>query len=141
MRILILTEASEALKIKDLKKNFENKHKQGMKELDRTIERRVKECEKQFRKDIQKDAEQFGDRIENFLERLNRTHTDSGFDPNFNTHSAFDFNIDTDNGINKLGLFSSIVSLIFGIFNFWNPVGWIHRIRISWDRQISVEFF
>lgn len=45
---------------------------------------------------------------------LNHINIDSGFDPNFNILS----------GIDKLGLFSSIASLVFGIFNFWNPVGW-----------------
>ncbi|GAA7172129.1 hypothetical protein ID0408_03790 [Helicobacter pylori] len=39
---------------KRCEKIYENKRKQGMKELDRTIEGRVKKCEKQFRKDIQK---------------------------------------------------------------------------------------
>ncbi len=32
------------------------------------------------------------------------------------------FNIHS--GIDKLGLFSSIASLVFGLFNFWNLVGW-----------------
>ncbi len=45
---------------------------------------------------------------------LEYINLDSGFDPNFNIHS----------GIDKLGLFSSIGGLVFGIFNFWNPVGW-----------------
>ncbi|GAA9120981.1 hypothetical protein HpHA167_07850 [Helicobacter pylori] len=45
---------------------------------------------------------------------LNHINIDSGFDSNFNILS----------GIDKLGLFSSIASLVFGIFNFWNPVGW-----------------
>ncbi|GAA7671300.1 hypothetical protein [Helicobacter pylori] len=45
---------------------------------------------------------------------LNHINLDSGFDSNFNIHS----------GIDKLGLLSSIASLVFGIFNFWNPVGW-----------------
>ncbi|GAA7951833.1 hypothetical protein JP0547_08120 [Helicobacter pylori] len=45
---------------------------------------------------------------------LNCINLDSGFDSNFNIHS----------GIDKLGLLSSIASLVFGIFNFWNPVGW-----------------
>ncbi|GAA6946501.1 hypothetical protein ID0007_05520 [Helicobacter pylori] len=39
---------------KRCEKIYENKRKQGMKELDRTIEGRVKKCEKQFRKGIQK---------------------------------------------------------------------------------------
>nr|WP_233408152.1 hypothetical protein [Helicobacter pylori] len=46
---------------------------------------------------------------------LNRINLDSGFDLNFNIAS----------GINKIGLLSSIASLVFGIFNFWNPVGWV----------------
>ncbi len=85
----------------ECKRKFEYWLQQGMKELDRTIKGRVKKCEEQFRKDIQKDAGQFEDRIENFLERLNR----------INTNSGFDINIDTDSGINGLGLFSSIGGL------------------------------
>ncbi|GAA7408114.1 hypothetical protein HpCK98_09980 [Helicobacter pylori] len=41
-----------------------------------------------------------------------------------NLDSGFDINIDTDSGINGLGLLGSMVSLVFGIFNFWNLVGW-----------------
>ncbi|GAA8019005.1 hypothetical protein JP0557_09570 [Helicobacter pylori] len=86
---------------KECKEIFENEREQGMKELDRTIEGLVKKCEKQFSKDIKEDIEQFEERIKNSLVVLNRTHTDSGFDPNFNIHS----------GIDKLGLFSSIGGL------------------------------
>ncbi|GAA7382556.1 hypothetical protein HpCK91_09620 [Helicobacter pylori] len=86
---------------KECKKIYENKRKQGMKELDRTIEGRVKKCEKQFRKDIQKTIEEFEERIKDSLVMLNYTHTDSGFDFSFNIHS----------GIDKLGLFSSIGGL------------------------------
>ncbi|GAA9850169.1 hypothetical protein VN0604_07230 [Helicobacter pylori] len=93
---------------------YENKRKQGIIELSRTIEGLVKKCEEQFRKDIKEDIKQFGERIENSLVMLNHINLDSGFDPNFNIHS----------GINKIGLLSSIASLVFGIFNFWNPVGW-----------------
>lgn len=126
---------------KECKEIFENEREQRTEKLRENIRRCLNECKEQFSKDTKKDIGQFEERIKNFLVMLNHINIDSVSDPNFNTHSAFDFNIDTDNGINKLGLFSSIVSLIFGIFNFWNPVGWIHRIRISWDRQISVEFF
>ncbi|GAA9053765.1 hypothetical protein Taitung234_06830 [Helicobacter pylori] len=87
-----------------------------MKELDRTIKGRVKKCEEQFRKDIQKDAGQFEDRIENFLERLNRINIDH--DPDH------DSNINPDKGIKKKGLLASIISLIFGISNLWNFAGW-----------------
>lgn len=45
---------------------------------------------------------------------LNHINLDSGFDINFNIHS----------GIDKLGLFSSIGGLVFGLFNFWNFAGW-----------------
>ncbi|GAA7890391.1 hypothetical protein JP0475_09350 [Helicobacter pylori] len=45
---------------------------------------------------------------------LSHINLDSGFDLIFNIAS----------GINKIGLLSSIASLVFGIFNFWNPVGW-----------------
>ncbi|GAA8000292.1 hypothetical protein JP0553_08030 [Helicobacter pylori] len=99
---------------KECKEIFENECEQGMKELERTIEGLVKKCEEQFSKDIKEDIEQFEERIKDSLVMLNHININSGFDPNFNIHS----------GINKLGLFSSIASLVFGIFNFWNPVGW-----------------
>ncbi|GAA9165976.1 hypothetical protein HpHA187_05740 [Helicobacter pylori] len=105
------------IKNKECKEIFENECKQGMKELDRTIEGLVKKCEKQFSKDIKEDVEQFEERIKNSLVMLNRTHTDSGFDPNFNIHRG-------NNMLNTLGLLSSIASLVFGLFNFWNPIGW-----------------
>ncbi|GAA9389428.1 hypothetical protein HpHA273_08000 [Helicobacter pylori] len=99
---------------KECKEIFENEREQGMKELDRTIEGLVKKCEKQFSKDIKEDVGQFEERIKNSLVMLNRTHTDSGFDPIFKIPS----------GINKLGLFFSIGGLVFGLFNFWNFAGW-----------------
>ncbi|GAA6862606.1 hypothetical protein HpHNI39_06480 [Helicobacter pylori] len=86
---------------KECEKIYENKHKQGIRELSRTIEGRVKKCEEQFRKDIQKTIEEFEERIKDSLVMLNHTHTDSGFDFSFNIHS----------GIDKLGLFSSIGGL------------------------------
>ncbi|WP_120897310.1 apolipoL family protein [Helicobacter pylori] len=99
---------------KECKEIFKNECEQGMKELDRTIEGLVKKCEEQFRKDIKEDIEQFEERIKNSLVMLNHINLDSGFDPNFNIAS----------GIDKLGLFSSIGGLVFGIFNFWNFAGW-----------------
>lgn len=98
----------------ECKRKFEYELQQGMKELDRTIEGRIKKCEEQFSKDIKEYIGQFEERIKDSLVMLNRTHTDSGFVPIFNIAS----------GINKIGLLSSIASLVFGIFNFWNPVGW-----------------
>ncbi len=102
---------------KECKEIFENEREQGMKELDRTIEGLVKKCEKQFSKDIKEDIGQFEERIKDSLVMLNHINLDSGFDSNFNIHSG----IDT---LNTLGLLSSIASLVFGLFNFWNPVGW-----------------
>ncbi|GAA8863654.1 hypothetical protein HpRN3_09400 [Helicobacter pylori] len=98
---------------KKCKKIFENECEQGMKELDRTIEGLVKKCKKQFSKDIKEDIGQFEERIKDSLVMLNHINLDSGFDSNFNIHS----------GIDKLGLFSSIGGLVFGLFNFWNLVG------------------
>ncbi|GAA9422579.1 hypothetical protein BTM429_07330 [Helicobacter pylori] len=104
------------IKDKRCEKIYDNKCKQGMKELDRTIEGLVKECEEQFRKDLQKDAKQFEDEIKNFLERLNRINIDHDFD--------HDSSINTDKGIKKEGLFTSIISLIIALSNFSNPIGW-----------------
>ncbi|WP_308442216.1 hypothetical protein [Helicobacter pylori] len=108
----------------ECKRKFEVELQQGMGKLGENIKKRFEKDEQQFRKDLQEDIEQFEERIKNSLVMLNRTHTDSGFDPNFNTHSAFDFNIDTDSGIDGLGLLGSMAGLGFGIFNFWNPIGW-----------------
>lgn len=98
----------------ECKRKFEYELQQDMKELDRTIEGLVKKCEKQFSKDIKEDIGQFEERIKDSLVMLNRINIDSVFDPIFNIAS----------GINKIGLLSSIASLVFGIFNFWNSVGW-----------------
>ncbi|MFT2736390.1 apolipoL family protein [Helicobacter pylori] len=103
---------------------FKHKLQKGMEKLGEDIKKRFEKDEQQFRKDIEEAIKQFEEKIKNSLAMLNRTHTDSGFDPNFNTHSAFDFNIDTDSGIDGLGLLGSMVGLGFGIFNFWNPIGW-----------------
>lgn len=86
---------------KECEKIYENKRKQGLKELDRTIEGLVKKCEKQFSKDTKEDIEEFKERIKDSLVMLNHINLDSGFDFSFNIHS----------GIDKLGLFSSIGGL------------------------------
>ncbi|GAA9615656.1 hypothetical protein HpVa114_07810 [Helicobacter pylori] len=99
---------------KECKEIFENECEQRTEKLRENIRRRFEQDEKQFHKGIQKTIEEFEERIKNFLVMLNRINIDSGFD----------INIDTDSGINGLGLFSSIASLVFGIFNFWNFVGW-----------------
>ncbi len=100
----------------ECKRKFEVELQQGMKELGENIKKRFEKDKQQFREDLQEDIERFEDRIKDSLENLNRINIDSGFD--------FDINIDTDMGINGLGLLGSIASLGFGIFNFWNPVGW-----------------
>ncbi len=108
----------------ECERKFEVEIQQGMKELGENIKKRFEKDEEQFRKDLQEDVEQFKERIKDSLAMLERINIDSGFDPNFNTHSAFDFNIDTDSGINGLGLLGSMAGLGFGIFNFRNPIGW-----------------
>ncbi|GAA8811362.1 hypothetical protein DUHN30_09610 [Helicobacter pylori] len=78
------------------------------------IKRCFNECEEQFSKDTKEDIKQFKERIKDSLVMLNYINLDSGFD----------ININIDSGINGLGLLGSMASLVFGIFNFWNPVGW-----------------
>ncbi|TPH43084.1 GTPase [Helicobacter pylori] len=113
-RIEMYARIEEDIEDKECKEIFENECKQGMKELEITIEGLVKKCEKQFSKDIKEDIGQFEERIKDSLAMLNRINLDSGFY----------ININIDSGINGLGLLGSMASLIFGIFNFWNPVGW-----------------
>ncbi len=100
----------------ECERKFEVELQQGMKELGENIKKRFEKDEQQFREDIKEDIEQFEERIKDSLVMLNRINIDSGFD--------FDINIDTDMGINGLGLLGSIASLGFGIFNIWNFVGW-----------------
>ncbi len=108
----------------ECERKFEVEFQKGMEKLGEDIKKRFEKDEQQFREDIKETIEQFEEMIKDSLVMLNRTHTDSGFDPNFNTHNAFDFNIDTDSGIDGLGLLGSMAGLGFGIFNFWNPIGW-----------------
>lgn len=100
----------------ECKRKFEVELQKGMEKLGENIKKRFEQDEQQFREDLQEDIEQFEKRIKDSLTMLNRINIDSGF--------YFDINIDTDSGINGLGLLGSIASLGFGIFNFWNPVGW-----------------
>ncbi len=100
----------------ECKRKFEVELQQGKEKLGEDMKKRFEQDGEQFREDLQEDIEQFEDRIKDSLENLKRINIDSGFD--------FDINIDTDRGINGLGLLGSIASLGFGIFNFWNSVGW-----------------
>ncbi len=100
----------------ECKRKFEVELQKGMEKLGEDIKKRFEKDEQQFREDLQEDIEQFEKRIKDSLIMLDRTNIDSGFD--------FDINIDTDSGINGLGLLGSMAGLGFGIFNFWNPIGW-----------------
>ncbi|GAA7338457.1 hypothetical protein MLS209_05960 [Helicobacter pylori] len=102
---------------KECKEIFENECEQRTEKLRENIERCFNECKEQFSKNTKEDIEQFKERVKDSLVMLNCVNIDSGFDPNFNIHSGI-------NTLNTLGLLSSIASLVFGIFNFWNPVGW-----------------
>ncbi|GAA6981468.1 hypothetical protein ID0084_08340 [Helicobacter pylori] len=95
-----------------------------MGKLRKDIKERFEKNEEQFRNDLQKDIRQFEYNTKKSLAYLKRTNTDRGFD--------FDFSINTDSGIDKIGLLASMGGLGFGIFgllgagaaNFWNPAGW-----------------
>ncbi len=90
----------------ECKRKFEVELQKGMEKLGENIKKRFEQDGEQFREDLQEDIKQFEERIKDSLVMLNRTHTDSGFDPNFNIYS----------GIDKIGLFSSIGGLVLILF-------------------------
>ncbi|GHR77187.1 hypothetical protein VN1274_04030 [Helicobacter pylori] len=116
-RIEMYEHIDRGIENKECEEIFENELEQRTEKLRENIRRRFEQDEKQFHKGIQKTIEEFEERIKDSLVMLNHINLDSGFDPNFNIHSGI-------NMLNTLGLLSSIASLVFGIFNFWNPVGW-----------------
>ncbi|GAA7415389.1 hypothetical protein MM0351_10220 [Helicobacter pylori] len=87
----------------ECKEILENECKQRVKELGKNIKWRFKECEEQFRGSVGKNIEQLEERVKDSLAMLERIGIDSG---NFNA----DFNM--DNGIDTIGLFSSIGGLV-----------------------------
>ncbi|WP_373454942.1 hypothetical protein [Helicobacter pylori] len=89
------------LKMRNVKKNFENEREQIAEKLRKNTGRRSNECKERFIEEIKKDIEQFEERIKDFLITLDRTNIDSGLDFSFNINS----------GINKIGLFASIGGL------------------------------
>ncbi len=108
---------------KECENIFKDEFLQGMEKLRENIKERFEKNEQQFRKDIQEDIRKFKKRIEMSLAHLERTNIDhGGFD--------FDFSINTDSGIQGIGLAASVGSLVFGIgaligaTNFWNFAGW-----------------
>ncbi len=86
----------------ELKTMFKHELQKGMEKLRENIKQRSNECKESFIEEIKKDIEQFEERIKDSLIMLDRINIDSGFD--------FSFNIDS--GINKIGLFASIVGLV-----------------------------
>ncbi len=102
---------------KECENIFKDEFLQGMEKLRENIKERFEKNEQQFRNDIQEDIRQFKKRIEMSLAHLERINIDHGF--------KFDLNIDTDSGIQGIGLAASVGSLIFGILDFWNPLGWV----------------
>ncbi len=102
---------------KECENIFKDEFLQGMEKLRESIKERFEKNEQQFREDLQKDIKQLEYRIKDSLAHLERTNIDhGGFD--------FDLNIDTDSGIQGIGLAASVGSLVFGILDFWNPIGW-----------------
>ncbi len=97
------------------KKMFEHELQKGMEKWGENIKKRSKECEERFVEEIKKDIEQFKERIKDSLRMLELISIDRG---------DTDFNFNIDSGINKIGLLASAGSLIFGLLNFRNFVGW-----------------
>ncbi|BBI24371.1 GTPase [Helicobacter pylori PMSS1] len=87
---------------KECEEIFENEHKQRAEKLRKNTGRHFNECKERFIEEMKKDIEQFEERIKDSLIMLDRINIDSGFD--------FSFNIDS--GINTIGLFASIGSLV-----------------------------
>ncbi|GAA7273431.1 hypothetical protein HpM004_05220 [Helicobacter pylori] len=83
----------------ECKTMFKHELQKGTEKLRENIKRRSNECKERFIEEIKKDIEQFEERLKDSPIMLNRINIDSGFD----------FNIDS--GINKIGLFASIVGL------------------------------
>ncbi|MGL2784116.1 GTPase [Helicobacter pylori] len=89
----------------ECKEIFKNELIQGIETLHENIKRRFKECEEQFRGSVGKNIKEFEERIKDSLAIIERIGIDSG---------NFDFNADfnMDNGIDTIGLFSSIGGLV-----------------------------
>lgn len=96
---------------------FNNELKQRETKLIENIKQRFKECGERFDEQIKEAIKQLEYRIKDSLAMLKRINNLS-LNPNSN------FN--TDSGIDTIGLFSSIGgSVLLGIVNIWNPVGWV----------------
>ncbi|GAA7421197.1 hypothetical protein ID0987_06880 [Helicobacter pylori] len=96
----------------ECKKIFKDEFLQGMGKLREDIKEWFEKGEEQFRKDLQGDIDNLKKRIQMSLVCLERTNTDRGFD--------FDFSINTDSGIDKIGLFASVAGLGFGIYELFS---------------------
>ncbi|GAA8828012.1 hypothetical protein HpRN133_10390 [Helicobacter pylori] len=86
----------------ECKTMFKHELQKGMEKSGENIEWRSNECKERFVEEIKKDIEQFEERIKDSLITLDRINIDSGFD----------FIINIDSGINKIGLLASIGGLI-----------------------------
>lgn len=100
----------------ECKEIFKNELIQGIEILCGNIKRRFRECEERFDKEIKEAIKQLEYRIKDSLAMLEHISIDRGFNLNF----------DTDSGIDGTKLAISIGGLgLLGIFNAWNPMGWI----------------
>ncbi|GAA9313724.1 hypothetical protein TH0335_09860 [Helicobacter pylori] len=99
----------------ECKEIFKNELIQGIETLHEGIKWRFRECEKRFDGEIKEAIKQLEYRIKDSLAMLERISIDRGFNLNF----------DTDSGIDRTKLATSIGGLgLLGIFNAWNPMGW-----------------
>ncbi|MGN8394293.1 hypothetical protein ACR9KF_06540 [Helicobacter pylori] len=115
-RIEMYVHIDDGIEDDECKVMFKHELQKGMEKLVENIKKWFEQDEQQFREDIKETIKQFEERIKDFLVMLNHI--------NLNIDHDHDFNIDTDEGIEIGGLLVSTISLIFGIFNFWNFVGW-----------------
>lgn len=100
----------------ECKEIFKNELIQGIETLHEDIKWRFRECEKRFDGEIKEAIKQLEYRIKDSLAMLERISIDRGFNLNF----------DTDSGIDGTKLATSIGGLgLLGIFNAWNPMGWL----------------
>lgn len=102
LREKIYAHINKNIEDEECKEIFKNELIQGIETLHEDIKWRFRECEKRFDGEIKEAIKQLEYRIKDSLAMLEHISIDRGFNLNF----------DTDSGIDKLGLFSTIGGLI-----------------------------
>ncbi len=102
LREKIYAHINKNIEDEECKEIFKNELIQGIETLHEDIKWRFRECKKRFDGEIKEAIKQLEYRIKDSLAMLEHISIDRGFNLNF----------DTDSGIDKLGLFSTIGGLI-----------------------------